>query len=210
MQSVLGALPGGPTHGFRRLVSRNGPPATRRGPNVSGALKSPPARPIITCPTTDAEAEVIVPKFEFPLQTALDLRRRGEEAALQRLAQSRAAAAGIRRELEQAQARSDRLAAGLRDRGAGADVSLGALEHTGRCLADLRRTIAHLHRRLAEADRECELRQAEVLSAARARRTLERLCERQYAEFRRVGSRREQRDLDEIAVQGHRRLRAAS
>lgn len=151
-----------------------------------------------------------MPKFEFALQTALDLRRRGEEAALQRLAHSRAVAAAIRRELEQTQARFDRLLAGLRDRAAGADLSLGALEHTGRCLADLRRTIAHLHRRLAEADRECELRQADALAAARARRTLERLREHQHADFRRLRSRREQRDLDEIAVQRHRRLRAAS
>lgn len=151
-----------------------------------------------------------MPTFEFPLQTALDLRRRGEEAALQRLAQSRAAAAGIRRSLQQTQAHFDRLAAAVRDRRSGAALSVGALEHTGRCLSELRGTIARLRQSLAEADRECELRQAEAVAAAQARRTLERLCERQHAEFHRVRGRREQRDLDEIAIQRHRRLRAAS
>lgn len=151
-----------------------------------------------------------MPTFEFPLQAALDLRRREEEAALQRYAQARGQMEAIRGELEAARCRHQRLTASMRHPGsAGEQLRLHELEHTGRCLSDLRRNIADLRRRLTEAEGECERRQAEALAAAQARETLERLAERLQADFRRTQARREQRDLDEIALQRHRRLQAA-
>ena len=150
-------------------------------------------------------------KFEFPLQSALDLRRRQEEAAIGRLAEARRIADAIRAELRQAQARHDELVAGMRDRGAvgGAapDLRLVEIEHAHRCLCRLRETMARRHVHLQHADRACRQCRAELRVAAQARETLEQLAERQEAEHRRCEGRREQRELDEAAVARHRRLR---
>lgn len=149
-------------------------------------------------------------KFEFSLQSALDLRRREEEAAIGRLAEARRIADAIRTELRQAQARYDELVGRMRDRGpiggAAPDLRLGEIEHAHRCLCRLRETMARQHVRLQHADRACKQRRAELLVAAQARETLEQLAQRQEAEHRRCEGRREQRELDEAAVSRHRRL----
>ncbi len=150
-------------------------------------------------------------KFEFPLQSALDLRRREEEAAIGRLAMARRIADTIRAELRQAQARYDELVAGIRDRegsgGPAPDLRLGEIEHAHRCLRRLRESMARGHVRLQQADRECEQCRADLLVAAQARETLEQLAQRQEAEHRRSEGRREQRELDEAAISRHCRLR---
>ena len=150
-------------------------------------------------------------KFEFSLQSALDLRRREEEAAIGRLAIARRIADIIRAELRQAQARYDELVVGMRDReavgGAAPDLRLGEIEHAHRCLRRLRESMARQHERLQQADRACDQRRAELLVASQARETLHQLAERQEAEHRRCEGRREQRELDEAAVSRHRRLR---
>ncbi|MGD9498028.1 MAG: flagellar export protein FliJ [Armatimonadota bacterium] len=147
-------------------------------------------------------------RFEFALQSALDLRRREEEAALHRFAQARRLARGILAELRDAQVRHDDLADTLRalPNGPGAHLRLAEIEHAHRCLANLRHAMVRLHERLRQADRLCKQRQAEAMAAAQARRTLERLAQRQEAEHRCNEVRREQRELDEAALVRHQRL----
>jgi flagellar FliJ protein len=147
-----------------------------------------------------------VPKYEFPLQTALDLRCREEERAQRRLARAQRAVSDRRDDLERTRQRHDAIVAGLRGSSGspGATVALGEIEHTSRVLADLRRRLLNQSRRLQEAERECEERRAELIEASRARRTLERLSERREAEHRRAERLREQRELNEAAISRHR------
>jgi flagellar FliJ protein len=152
-----------------------------------------------------------VAKYQFPLQTALDLRRREEEQAQRRLARAQRVVSDRRADLERTRDRHDSIVAALRGSSgqAGATVALGEVEHTSLVLADLRRRLTNQRRRLAEAEREADRRRADLLEASRARRTLERLSERQEAEHRREEMLREQRELNEAAISRHRKEREA-
>ncbi len=86
----------------------------------------------------------------------------------------------------------------------GAHVALGEVEHTSRVLADLRRRMEDQHRRLEQAERDCEMRRMELVRASQARETLERLSERREAEHLRAETAREQRELNEAAINRHR------
>ncbi len=147
--------------------------------------------------------------FEFPLQSVLELREREEQAAQRRLAQARRLADSIRAELRDAQARHDDVLAALRrlgPDGQSGTLPIGHVEQAHRYLNGLRQLMTDQRERLEQADRVCRQRQAEVVAAAQARRTLERLAERQECEHRRRLQRREQRELDEAAVSRHRML----
>lgn len=147
--------------------------------------------------------------FEFPLQSVLEFREREEQAAQRRLAQARRLAESIRAELREAQARHDDVLAALRRLGAGGQsgtLPIGHVEQAHRYLDSMRQLMTDQRERLAQADRVCRQRQAEVVAAAQARRTLERLAERQECEQRRCLQRREQRELDEAAISRHRML----
>lgn len=145
-------------------------------------------------------------KYEFPLQTALDLRCREQDRAQRRLARAQRTVSDRRADLERTRDRHDAIVAGLRGSSehGGATVALGEIEHTSRVLADLRRRLISRRRRLQEAERECDRRRAELVEASRARRTLERLSERREAEHHRAEMRREQRELNEAAISRHR------
>ncbi|MFW5866936.1 MAG: flagellar export protein FliJ [Armatimonadota bacterium] len=147
-----------------------------------------------------------MPRYEFPLQTALELRNREEELAQRRLARAQRAVRERSAHLERTRQRHDAMVSALRgsSAGAGATVALGEIEHTSLVLTDLRRRMIDQQRRLQEAERECEMRRAELVEASRARRTLDRLSERREAEHLRAEILREQRELNEAAVSRHR------
>ncbi len=144
-------------------------------------------------------------KYQFPLQTALDLRGHQEDQAQRRMARAQRLVRDRRSDLERTLERHDALVSGLRgDGGAGASVAIGEVEHTWLVLAELRRRLTHQRQRLADAERECEQRRAELIEASQARRTLERLSERREAEHLREETQREQRELNEAAISRHR------
>ncbi len=144
-------------------------------------------------------------KYEFSLQSALDLRIREEEQAQRRLARAMRLVRDRRSDLERTRERHDAIVNGMRtNRGRTVTVSLGEAEHASRVLADLRQRISRQRERLAEAQRECAARREELIEASQARRTLERLSERREADFRREQSRLEQKELNEAAISRHR------
>jgi len=148
-----------------------------------------------------------VRKYRFPLQSALDLRDHEEEQAQRRLARAQRLVRDRRSDLERTVERHDALVAGLRgngDGGEGAAVAIGEIEHTWLVLAELRRRLSHQQERLADAERECEQRRAELIEASQARRTLEKLSERREAQHLREETLREQRELNEAAISRHR------
>ena len=148
-----------------------------------------------------------VRKFEFSLQSALDLRRREEQAAQQRLAAAQRLADAIRAQLRQAQARyweavvlvREGIAPG-EDAAPAALVELGQIEHSEAYLAQLKQLIDQTQQRLAEATAVCARRRQELLATAQRRKSLQRLRERREQEHRRTELRREDRLLDEVAV----------
>ncbi len=141
-----------------------------------------------------------MPDFQFPLQTALDLRCREEERAQQRLAQGRRALQAARDDVRRVERRRDEIVEALR----GERLSLCEVEHAHRFLSDLRGRLALLRERLEKAQRLCDRRLEELIAASRGRRTLERLSERQEAQHRRREARREQHELNEAAIARHR------
>ncbi|GEM_PF-5577253 len=146
-----------------------------------------------------------MPVYTFPLQTALDLRAHEEEQAQRRLAHAERLVTDRRRDLERSQARHDAILSTLRGgSGTGATVIIGEMEQAALVMSELRRRMAQQRKRLAEAERVRDLRRAELLEAARARRTLERLSERREEEYLREETLRERRELDEVAVTRHR------
>ncbi|MBD3293749.1 MAG: flagellar export protein FliJ [Armatimonadia bacterium] len=145
-------------------------------------------------------------KYQFPLQTALDLRCREEERAQRHLARAQRTVSDRRSDLERTRRRHDALVASLRGTSGhnGATVALGEIEHASRVLADLRRRLLNQSRRLQEAEQECRRRREELVEASRARSTLERLSERREAEHHRAEILQEQRELNEAAISRHR------
>jgi len=143
-----------------------------------------------------------VRKFEFSLQTALDLRRQEEEAAQQRLAEAQRVADGIRAHLRDTQARYREAIAAVREdiTARGAAVEMAQIGYSEDYLTQLRQLIELYRQRLAQANEVCEQRRQEVITAAQRRKTLERLRERREREHRRAELRREHRLLDEVAV----------
>ena len=123
--------------------------------------------------------------FEFPLQSVLELREREEQAAQRRLAQARRLANSIRAELRDAQARHDDVLAALRrlgPDGQSGTLPIGHVEQAHRYLNGLRQLMTDQRERLEQADRVCRQRQAEVVAAAQARRTLDQ--DEQYRAIR--------------------------
>jgi len=146
-----------------------------------------------------------VRKYQFPLQTALDLRGHEEDEAQRRMARAQRLVRDRRSDLERTLARHDALVSGLRGGGGtGASVAIGEVEHTWLVLTELRRRLEHQRQRLADAEHECDQRRAELLEASQARRTLERLSDRREAEHLRGETQREQRELNEAAISRHR------
>lgn len=149
-------------------------------------------------------------RFEFSLQTALDLRRREEQAAQQRLAESQRVAEAVRAHLRSSEARYAEVVGGIRrgiegrdDEGRRAVVQLGEVAHAEDYAFRLKELIKLQERRLEQASEVCERRRQEALAAAQRRKTLERLRERREKEHRREALVQEHRWLDEVAVTTH-------
>ncbi len=144
-------------------------------------------------------------KFKFSLQTALDLRRREEDKARRRLASAQREVRRYRADIERTRSRHNALLSSLRGIGDNRrfSVAVDRMEHEHRVLTGLRQRLARQQQRLDEAEARLGRRRSEAVAASQARRTLERLSERQEAEHRRLALLSEQRELNEAAISRH-------
>ncbi len=152
---------------------------------------------------------VETPSFTFRLERVRSLRERAEEAAREELA----------RELQLRMRGEAMLRAATDQVSSARDTGLGMMRAGGASGADLIAAQAFVER--AERDRreaaidldrqdaEVEQRRRKLTEAAREREAIDRLRERQLAEHTAEMTRREQIDLDEIALGVHRRKVAA-
>ncbi|MCD6361256.1 MAG: flagellar export protein FliJ [Armatimonadetes bacterium] len=137
-------------------------------------------------------------KFEFSLEAALKLRSREEDAARRRLAEAQHALDSLRRELHHTRESHDRVERMLRENESD-EVPLAVFANGRTWLSATRAQMARLRDRIAQAEDTCNQRRDELIAASRAKKTLERLCERRKAEHLQRERRREQRQLDETA-----------
>ncbi|MAH65581.1 MAG: flagellar export protein FliJ [Phycisphaerae bacterium] len=146
-----------------------------------------------------------MPKFRFQLQAVLDARLRAEREEHRRVAELEASRRRLEDGLRRRQSQIGEARSQLRGRLEGridasslrgqANASLAEMRDAQRVVLEL----AGIHRRL-EALRE------DLRAASRARRTVEILKERRFEAWRREEDRREQAELDEMAViRGSRR-----
>ncbi len=140
-------------------------------------------------------------RFRFRLEAVLDVRRLREREAQRGVAEQRAAIARLDQLNEQTIAAIAVEQEALRGRQAGGAVQPLALAQSRAWIAHLRNTIVQRQplraqhvTRLAEALEK--LRQARVQT-----RTIEKLRDRRWSEYRRQRDRREQAQMDELARQ---------
>jgi flagellar FliJ protein len=149
-------------------------------------------------------------KFRFELQAVLNARLRAEELQQRRVAELEASRRKLEDGLRARQARIGESRAQLRGRLMGAidpsmlrgqaNASLAGMRDAQRVVLEL----AGIHRRLQSV-------MVELRAASRDRRAVEILKERRFEDWRREQDRREQAELDEIAViRGSRRLMETS
>jgi flagellar FliJ protein len=155
------------------------------------------------CGQTDNE-NVSGSAFRFRLERVRALREHGEAIAQQELAGALTRRGKCEEELHDAEARLDGARTAQRDTGAGATSATDLLARQ----AYLERveqmrdaTVADLHRH----DAEVAERRDRLTEAARAREALERLKERRRADFDLEAARQDGRELDEVALNVHRR-----
>ena len=149
-------------------------------------------------------------KFRFELQAVLNARLRAEELQQRRVAELEASRRKLEDGLRARQARIGESRGQLRGRLMGAidpsmlrgqaNASLAGMRDAQRVVLEL----AGIHRRLQSV-------MAELRAASRDRRAVEILKERRFEDWRREQDRREQAELDEIAmIRGSRRLMETS
>ena len=137
-------------------------------------------------------------RFVFRLQTLLNHRRSIEQMLLGELAHLRIAEQSEQAKLVEcrsAQQRSWQAFSILIEEGASPWDLAGADEHCKALGDDLR--LQELN--LAAVQREVESKLAEVIEAAKQRKVLEQLCDRQRREYELEAARMEQKELDEMA-----------
>lgn len=142
--------------------------------------------------------------FQFPLQAVRELRAEEEREKAAALARARESA----REAERARKNLERIREAGRRRlhEAHADSgTVGQLQNLTRILEGVDERLEEARRRAEEARRERERRLEEFRAAYRARRTLDRLRDRQLEAWRERRSRLEQKETDEVAVIRHAR-----
>lgn len=149
-------------------------------------------------------------KFRFELQAVLNARLRAEELQQRRVAELEASRRKLEDGLRARQARIGESRAQLRGRLMGAidpsmlrgqaNASLAGMRDAQRVVLEL----AGIHRRLQSV-------MVELRAGSRDRRAVEILKERRFEDWRREQDRREQAELDEIAmIRGSRRLMETS
>lgn len=135
-------------------------------------------------------------RFVFSLQKVLDYRQRLEEQAIRAFAEAQAELAhqqhrlrhllDWRQECLNRSERRHRLAVALLD-----------IEQT--FLSALEEQIQLQRQRVAEAQHQVEVRRQQLIEAQRERKTLERLKEKQYEQWRLELLRWEQKQIDDLA-----------
>ncbi|GAB6158024.1 flagellar export protein FliJ [Desulfotomaculum varum] len=141
-----------------------------------------------------------MPKFHFRLEQVLQQKIKQEEQALRELAGARQEYARREQELKDSQEKlRQTMAYSLAAQGPGEQIqSMLYLDH-------LRQTIMAQQRHLQRAEEILQLRHRSAMQARQERLVLEKLKEKQAAEFQAWLALLEQKEIDELATLGYGR-----
>jgi len=138
-------------------------------------------------------------RFQFSLQKLLELRERLEQQAAAELGHLQSREAEARRKLAaQKQHRQQQLVQ-WRERNHG-ELDIGELEAYQRWLEALAEAISQQRALIDQLKESVKQQTEEFLATRRKREMLEKIREKEYAEFRKEMQGREQRELDDIAA----------
>lgn len=146
-------------------------------------------------------------KFRFNLQAVLNHRQILEEQAQRDLGEAMQQRVrllnSIREQQETIQQSKQNLGEGLRGR-----VDLDSIGRFAAYAGQVRIRAHHLVQELAVAEKQIEARRDALLQATKARKALELLRDRQLAQWKQDGERKEAAALDEFAAQSFIRRQA--
>lgn len=140
---------------------------------------------------------------KFKLQTVLNYRQTLENQAQQQLAGSLQRQSLLQAELEQQRTAAQQLDAELKERQqqglsiAEIDLFESQIQHHQRLISDLEESLVRLEKQIL-AERH------ELLGAARDKQVMEKLKEKQEAEYRRELQRKERELLDEVSLRNNK------
>lgn len=140
-------------------------------------------------------------RFSFRLQTVLDERQRAEERALSALAASQRIAADIETKIDSIHAEVSDQKSDMRDHALLGRLDVPFLMANRRYFAAQLCEVARLSRDLADARLEVESRRRKLAIAARERKALEVLRDKQKQRWQAEQEKRERTLADEIALQ---------
>ncbi len=140
-------------------------------------------------------------KFNFRLESLLDVRRAAEKECQRKLAEIQQQIQLLMREIEDTQAR---IAA--EDKALTSEKLVGTLDmlyiaHEKRFVGNLHMKIVLALQRVAASEVSLNAARAKLLAAARDRKVIEKLKEKQLARWRAEQDKKESAQLDELATQ---------
>ena len=149
------------------------------------------------------------PRFQFRLEALLEHRRQIEKEHQRKVAEIQQQAQTLTRQIKEAQTRIV-----LENRALSSKNLVGALDmayiaHEKRYVGNLHVHIALTMQKLAAVEQEIAAARTELLAAAKARKVIEKLKDKQLARFREEQDRKEAAQMDEIASQIHNRAARA-
>jgi flagellar FliJ protein len=142
-----------------------------------------------------------MPRFHFKLEALLTHRRQLEKEKQRRLALIQQEIQAVRRHIQDTQAliRTENQTLGTRELTGRLDMQY--IAHEKRFVGALLVRIALAAQKLAALEQNLAAARAELLAAARARKVIEKLREKQFARWRLDQDRKENAVIDEIGTQ---------
>jgi len=142
-----------------------------------------------------------MPHFIFKLETVLDLRRQAEKEQQRAVAKIQQQIEHLRRQIQQTQQ-----AISQQHRALSADKLIGRLDlsyitHEKRFVGNLQLLLVQTFQQLVAREQEMVGARAKLLEAAKARKVIEKLREKQFFRWRQEQDRKESAQLDELGTQ---------
>ncbi len=143
-----------------------------------------------------------MPKFTFKLSGVLEHRKQVERQRQREVAVAQQKILSIQAEIDALSAVKRSSSAQLR-RG-GVHLTAAALAAHQRFASAMRHKAASLHRQMSDARRELDAAQIVLLEAAKQRKIMEKLRERELERWTETQRKRESAEADEVARQMHK------
>jgi flagellar export protein FliJ len=140
-------------------------------------------------------------RFEFSLQTLLDLRQRAEDEKQRALAVRQREAEGVRKQIRNTERAMFDQNKHLAAHHLIGTLDLSYISNEKRFVGSLHILLVNLHQKLRKADELANAARVELLAAARARKALTKLREKHLERWRREQDVAEAAALDEITTQ---------